>query len=350
MSATASDTTRVAQGRYARQVILPSVGPDGQERLGRSRIGLIGVGALGSHVADLLVRAGVGYLRLVDRDVPELSNLQRQSLYTEDDLDSGVPKAAVAARRLAQANGDVTVDPRVADVNQGNIEGLIADLDLVVDGSDNFELRYLLNDACVKLGKPWVYAGVIGSYGMTMSIVPGETPCLRCVFPDPPAAGEAPTCDTAGVLGPAVAVVAGIQAAETLKLALGADGARNRDLLAFDLWDLTFNRIAIGERREDCVACGEHHYEFLDRSAPSQTTQLCGRDAVQILVHPAPHLALDALAGRLRSLGQVRVNQFLLRCAVDRYDLTVFPDGRAIIKGTSDDSEARAVYARYIGM
>ncbi|HUZ02279.1 MAG TPA: ThiF family adenylyltransferase [Thermomicrobiaceae bacterium] len=350
MSAAIGVPSVVIAGRYARQVIFPAIGAVGQERLGRSRVCLIGVGALGSHVADLLVRAGIGYLRLVDRDVPELTNLQRQSLYDESDLDSGVPKAVAAARRLAAANSEVELDPHVADVNQGNVEALIADVDLVIDGSDNFEVRYLVNDACLKLGKPWVYGGVIASYGMSMTVLPGVTPCLRCVFPDPPAPGEAPTCDTAGVIGPAVAVVAGLQAAEALKLAVGADDARNRDLVAIDVWDLSFDRIALGDRREDCPACGRHEYTFLDRAAPSQTTQLCGRDAVQVLVHPPARIALASLAERLSALGSVRVNAFLLRCELDRYDLTVFPDGRAIIKGTTDASEARAVYARYIGM
>ncbi len=342
--------TAALSERYARQTIYPEIGPDGQRRLLGARVCLVGVGALGTHIADTLARAGVGFLRIVDRDVPELNNLQRQILFDEADVASGDPKAVLAARRLAAINREVTVEPLVLDVNATNVESLIRDVDFVVDGSDNFELRYLLNDACVKLGKPWVYGGVIGSYGMTMTIRPGETPCLRCLFPDPPPPGDAPTCDTAGVLGPAVAVVAAIEAAEAMKLALGAQDALNPDLLSIDVWSLSFDRIRLGEPRPDCPACGQREFAFLDRAAPSQTTQLCGRDAVQVLVHPPARLSLPALAERLRAVGPVAFNAYLLRFQAGPHEVTVFPDGRALIKGTTDPAEARSIYARYIGM
>lgn len=336
--------------RYSRQAIFAGVGPQGQRRLEGTRVCLIGAGALGTHIANMLVRAGIGFLRLVDRDVPELSNLQRQILFDESDLDAGEPKAVVAARKLAAANSQVQIDARALDVNQTNIEGLIADVDVVVDGTDNFEVRYLVNDACVKLGKPWVYGGVIGSYGMSMTIIPGETACLRCVFPDPPQPGDAPTCDTAGVIGPAVAVVAGIEAAEAMKVAVGAGDAINRDLVAVDVWNLSFDRIPLRGPQPDCPACGRHDFAFLDRGAPSKTTQLCGRDAVQVLVHPPARLSLPALAERLKVAGSVGYNAYLLRFRTDGHELTVFPDGRAIVKGTTDPVEARSLYARYIGM
>ncbi|MDI3341952.1 MAG: ThiF family adenylyltransferase [Sphaerobacter sp.] len=342
--------TSVASGRYARQAIFAQVGPEGQQRLQQARVCVVGVGALGTHVADTLARAGVGFLRLVDRDVPELTNLQRQVLFDESDLDKGLPKAVAAARRLAAINSEIEIDARAVDVNQTNVEGLIEDVDLVVDATDNFEIRYLLNDACVKHGIPWVYGGVIGSYGMTMTIRPGETPCLRCVFPDPPAPGDAPTCDTAGVIGPAVAMVAALESAEAMKLAVGALDALNRGLLSLDVWQLSFEQIPLGAPDPACPCCGRREFAFLDRAAPSHTTQLCGRDAVQVLVHPPARVNLAELARRLSPLGQVGFNAYLLRFRTGAFELTVFPDGRAIVKGTTDPAQARSLYARYIGM
>lgn len=336
--------------RYARQTIFPAIGETGQNKLRSSRVCLIGCGALGTHIADTLVRAGVGFLRLVDRDILVQSNLQRQSLFDEQDVIDGIPKVIAATKRLTAVNSEVMIEPHVMDVNSTNIEPLVVDVDFVVDGSDNFEIRYLINDVCVKLNKPWVYGGVIGSYGMTMTIRPGETPCLRCVFPEAPAPGEAPTCDTAGVIGPAVSVVAGMQSAEALKLAVGAHEALNPDLLAVDVWDVSVDQIPLGVPSEDCPTCGRHDYTFLEQTAPSQTTDLCGRDAVQVSVHPPANLSLPLLAERLKAVGAVGVNEYLLRCQVDDFEITVFPDGRAIIKGTTDPSVARSVYARYIGM
>lgn len=336
--------------RYVRQTIYPAVGEAGQERIGRARALLVGCGALGTHIADALVRSGLGFLRIADRDVPVLHNLQRQSLFDEADVAEGLPKAVAAARRLAAVNREVVVEPVVVDVNPGNIEGLLADVDFVLDGTDNFEARYLINDACVKHGRAWVYGGVIGSYGMSMTILPGETPCLRCIFPESPAPGDAPTCDTAGVLGPVVSLVASVQAAEGLKLALGRQDALSRNLLSVDIWDWSVEQLPLAAPRPECLACGAHDYSFLNRSESSQTTSLCGRDAVQVLVHPPLQLSLPRLAERLAPLGEVAHNPFLLRARLDGYELTVFPDGRAIVKGTTDSAEARSVYARFIGM
>jgi molybdopterin-synthase adenylyltransferase len=344
------DHPMITDTRYVRQRIIPAIGSTGQEKLFASRVTVLGVGALGSHAADMLVRAGVGFIRLVDRDVPELSNLQRQVLFDSADVEEGIPKAIAAARRLARVNPEVWIEPIVADINATNIGSLIQDVDLVVDGSDNYELRYLLNDASAKHGTPWIYGGVISTHGMTMTIRPGATPCLRCVFAQSPAPGDAPTCDTAGVLGPAVGLVASIQSAEAIKLLTGNTESLNRSLLMVDVWDLSFRSVVLGDPDPDCPTCGRHEFEFLDREAPRQATELCGSDSIQIMMQPAPTLSLENLARRLSSIGSVAHNEYLLRFQANGYLLTVFPDGRAIVKGTTDPAEARAVYARYVGM
>jgi adenylyltransferase/sulfurtransferase len=337
--------------RYQRQTLLAVLGEEGQRCLAESRVLLVGCGALGSAIADQLVRAGVGELVLADRDYVELHNLQRQSLYDERDVEEHLPKAAAAARRLAEVNSEVTLSPRIVEVSAANIEELAASCDLIVDGTDNFETRYLLNEASVKLGIPWVYGGVIGTYGMTATFVPGTTGCLRCLFPDAPEPGSAPTCDTAGVLGPAVHAVASLQAAEALKIASGNVEAANRALVSLDVWSMTFSTLKRGPARADCPTCGQRRFELLDRAAPATETVLCGHDAVQVLVHPAPRLDLAALADRLRPAGEVLVNRFLLRFtdAGSETELTVFPDGRAIVKGTTDPVRARTLYDRFVG-
>jgi adenylyltransferase/sulfurtransferase len=341
---------RASADRYARQIRFDGIGGEGQARLAATRVALIGAGALGTHIADTLVRAGIGFLRIVDRDVPDLSNLQRQILFDEADIEAQIPKAIAAAECLCAINSTITIEPHVLDVNAANIERLIGDVDSVADGTDNFEVRYLINDACVKLGKPWVYGGVIGSYGMTMTIIPGETPCLRCVFPEPPPPGDVPTCDTAGVIGPAVASVTAFQSAETMKLAIGARDTLNRDLLSIDIWQLTFDRIPLGGPVPDCRCCGQREFEFLDRGGRTQTTELCGRNAVQVLIHPPGRIVFTSLAERLKNVGSVGYNRYLLRFQTEGHEFTIFPDGRAIIKGTTDPAEARSLYARYIGM
>lgn len=338
--------------RYLRQATFPPIGPDGQRRLAAANVLLVGCGALGSAVANLLVRAGIGRLVIADRDYVELHNLQRQSLFDEDDVARHLPKAEAAAAKLRRINADVTVEAAVVDVNAANVADLVEHVDFLVDGTDNFETRYLINDVAVKFDLPWVYGGVITTYGMTMTIRPGVTPCLRCVFAEPPEPGGAPTCDTAGVLGPAVSLVASIQAAEVLKLAIGDFDALNRDLLAVDVWRLAFDRIPLDAPSPDCPTCGHRQFTFLDRPALTQATVLCGHDAVQVRVHPGVSLDLDALARRLRPAGDVLANPFLVRFrdATAGHELTVFADGRAIIKGTGDEAEARSIYARYVGV
>jgi molybdopterin/thiamine biosynthesis adenylyltransferase len=334
--------------RYARQILFHGVGEEGQRRLLASSAVVIGCGATGSTLCNHLARAGVGRLRIVDRDYIELNNLQRQLLFDEDDIAQGLPKAVAAARKLRRINSGIRIEEVVADVNPTNVESLIAEADVVLDGTDNFETRFLLNDACVKLGKPWVYCGVVASYGMTATIIPGQTACLRCLFGSVPAPGTSPTCDTVGVLGPVVGVLASIAAMEALKLLLGR-GERNRGLIHVDLWENSFDRFEVGLPRPDCPACGQRRFEFLDVAVGTRTTSLCGRDAVQVSVHGAPRVDLARLAERLSSAGKVVVNPFLLRAEIEGYEFTVFPDARAIIKGTTDEERAKVLYARYIG-
>jgi molybdopterin-synthase adenylyltransferase len=337
--------------RYSRQIRFPGMREDGQRRLLESRVTLCGCGALGTVLANALVRAGVGHLRLIDRDFIETSNLQRQVLFDEQDVAENLPKAEAAARKLEAINSTVHVEPVVTDIDRTNILELVEDADLILDGTDNFEIRYLINDAAVKLGKPWVYGGCIGSHGQTMTILPGETPCLRCVFEAAPAPGEAGTCETAGVLGPIVNIVASYQATEAFKILAGRLDKVNRDLLYFDVWDNVQKRIKIAPLlgKVDCPCCQRKQFAWLDGDLGSHTTSLCGRNAVQVAHRTASRLNFDDLAHHLETLGSVSYNRFLLKFQVDSYDFTVFPDGRAIIKGTDDVDKARTLYAKYIG-
>jgi adenylyltransferase/sulfurtransferase len=337
--------------RYSRQMRFAGIGEEGQHRLLQSHVTLCGCGALGTVLANALVRAGVGHLRLVDRDFIETHNLQRQVLFDEHDVAENLPKAEAAARKLAAINSSIHVEPMVADIDHTNILDLVADADLILDGTDNFEIRYLINDAAVKLSKPWVYGGAIGSHGMTMTILPGETPCLRCVFEAAPGPGDAATCETAGVLSPAVNVVASFQAAEALKILTGQRDKINRDLIHIDVWDNTFRGMKVARLRDkgDCPCCRQRRFEWLEGRQGSHTTSLCGRNAVQVAHRTAVRLNFEDLARHLETLGEVSYNRFLLRFTADGFEFTVFPDGRAIIKGTSDLDRARTLYAKYIG-
>jgi adenylyltransferase/sulfurtransferase len=337
--------------RYSRQMRFPGIGQDGQQRLLDSHVTLCGCGALGTVLANVLVRAGVGHLRLVDRDFIETSNLQRQVLFDEQDVAENLPKAEAASRKLEAINSSVHVEPVVTDIDRTNILDLVKDADLILDGTDNFEIRYLINDTAVKLGKPWVYGGCIGSHGQTMTILPGETPCLRCVFEAAPAPGEAATCETAGVLSPIVNIVASLQATEALKILSGRRGQVNRDLIYVDVWDNVHRRIKIAPLlgKVDCPCCQRRRFEWLDGAYGSQTTSLCGRNAVQIAHRVAGRLNFEELAHHLQPLGEASYNRFLLKFTADGYEFTVFTDGRAIIKGTSDVDKARTLYSKYIG-
>jgi adenylyltransferase/sulfurtransferase len=337
--------------RYSRQMRFYGIGEDGQRRLADSHVTLCGCGALGTVLANALVRAGVGHLRLIDRDFIETSNLQRQVLFDEHDVAENLPKAEAAARKLGAINSSIHVEPVVTDIDRTNIVELVKDADLILDGTDNFEIRYLINDVAVKLGKPWVYGGCIGSHGQTMTILPGETPCLRCVFEAAPAPGEAGTCETAGVLAPIVNIVASIQAAEAFKLLAGRRDKVNRDLIYIDVWENTQKRIKIAPLlgKVDCPCCRRRRFEWLEGDHGAHTTSLCGRNAVQVAHRSATTLNFEDLARHLEALGEVSYNRFLLRFTADDHEFTVFPDGRAIIKGTSDVDKARTLYAKYIG-
>src|SRR5712692_6499071 len=337
--------------RYSRQMRFPGIGEEGQRRLLDSHVTLCGCGALGTVLANALIRAGVGHLRLVDRDYIETNNLQRQVLFDEHDVAENLPKAEAAARKLGAINSSVFVEPIVADIDRTNVIGFCQDVDLILDGTDNFEIRYLINDVAVKLGKPWVYGGCIGSHGQTMTILPGETPCLRCVFEAAPAPGEAGTCETAGVLGPIVNIIASYQATEALKILSGHREAVNRDLLYFDVWENTQRKIKIAPLlgKVDCPCCQHRRFEWLEGDLGSHTTSLCGRNAVQVSHRTATTLNFEDLARHLETLGEVSYNRFMLRFDAEGYQFTVFPDGRAIIKGTSDVDKARTLYAKYVG-
>jgi adenylyltransferase/sulfurtransferase len=337
--------------RYSRQIRFPSLGEEGQKRLVSSRVTICGCGALGTVLANHLVRAGVGFVRIVDRDFIETHNLQRQILFDEGDVADNLPKAEAAARKLRKINGQVEIEAVVTDIDYTNILDLVSDADLILDGTDNFETRYLINDAAVKLGKPWIFGGVIGSEGQTMTILPGETPCLRCVIETSPPPGMTPTCETAGVLGPAVAVIASFESVEAIKILSGARETLNRELIMVDLWDWSFRRLKIAALRDkiECPCCKRRDFEWLAGKLGSHTTSLCGRNAVQVATRRDEPLNFAELSSRLAPLGDVRHNAYMLRFATEGYEFTVFPDGRAIIKGTNDIPKARTLYAQFVG-
>jgi adenylyltransferase/sulfurtransferase len=335
------------RARYLRQIIFSPIGDAGQEKLLAARVLVVGCGATGSVIASTLARAGIGFLKIADRDFVELNNLQRQVLYEEDDVKARTPKAIAAAQKLARINSSIEIFPCVTDVNAENIEELIRDVDLVLDGTDNFETRYLINDACVKHNRAWIYGGAVSSYGASMTIVPNVSACFRCVFRHAPPPGTLPTCDTAGVIAPIVNVIGSFVAAEAIKFLVGS-GERNRGLVNIDLWENTFDTIAI-ERRADCPCCVEHHLEFLE-DARDSAAFLCGRNAIQVRPAQKHELDLQQLARRLTPLGRVMQNEYLVQFSADGFDVTIFPDARAIIKGTEDASVARSVYAKYVGM
>ena len=330
--------------RYSRQILFAGIGERGQQQLLDARVAVAGCGALGTFQAGALARAGVGLVRILDRDYVELSNLQRQWLFDESDVEQGLPKAVAAARKIAGINSDVRVEPVVADLVASNVEDFLGDVELILDGTDNFETRYLINDFAVERGLPWVYGAAVGSYGIAMPVLPGKTACLRCVYPDPPT-GAQPTCETAGVLGTVTALIASLQVSQAIQILCGVEPGRK--ITTVDLWSGEIRQVAQPGPVADCPACGRREFPYLtgERRAP---VSLCGHNAVQIHERARP-LELRDLAARLAPLGSVRANEFALRFEAPPYLLTIFPDGRAIIKGTTDTAIARSLYARYVG-
>jgi adenylyltransferase/sulfurtransferase len=336
--------------RYRRQIRFAPFGEGGQENLREARVLVVGCGALGCVSADLLVRAGVGFVRIVDRDFVERDNLHRQVLFTEADAAAQLPKAVAGAARLTAVNSEVTIESVVADVNASNINRLAGNMQVIVDGTDNFETRYLINDFAVANGLPWVFAGCVGAEGQTMAILPGESPCLSCFLPEPPPAASMPTCETAGVLAPIVSVVAAYQAMEAIKILSGNAGAVNPQLTVFDLWNNQVRSINMrASRRDDCPTCGDRRFPWLSGERGASVTKLCGRNSVQFSPASIEPADLGVLAEKLRTVGRVTVNPYLVRLAVDDYLVTVFADGRSIVSGTEDEAVARTVLAKYIG-
>ena len=332
--------------RYSRQILFPPVGPDGQQRLAAARVAIVGCGATGSALASLLARAGVGYLRIIDRDYVEPSNLQRQVLFDEADAAESLPKAIAATRKIRAFNSEIEVEPHVADLTPDNIEDLLGNVQLILDGTDNFETRYLINDYAVSQGLPWIYAAGVGSYAVTMNILPGDTACLACIFPDSPT-GMVETCDTAGILNSAVNLVASIAATEAMKLIVGARARIRRTLLSYDVWINEFAQVSANHPREGCRACQQRDFTHL-AGVGRPHISLCGRNSVQIHERQRP-IDFDEITRRLTPHGTVKHNEFVLKFWHDPYELTLFPDGRAIIKGTTDTAIARSLYARYVG-
>ena len=334
--------------RYSRQVLFSGVGAAGQQAIGASRIAVVGCGALGTVSAEMLARAGVGQLTIIDRDFVEESNLQRQSLFSEADARQGLPKAVAAQRALRAVNSEVRVEGIIKDVTWENIDNLCRNTDLIVDGTDNFETRFLINDFAVKYDLPWVYGACVGSYGVAFAFRPPHTACLQCLFEQPPQPGTTETCDTAGILAPIVHVVSAFQVSQTMKILVG--DSVPEEILQVDIWTGTWRTIAAAQaHRQDCPCCSGSRFRFLEGESRSRLTRLCGRNAVQVVPQEKTTPDFKELRTRLEKTAQVNLNEYVMRIHIGEYEIALFNDGRSIIRGTEDFSEARAVYAKYIG-
>lgn len=330
--------------RYSRQILLKNIQEDGQKILAKSHVAVIGCGALGTTIANNLVRSGIGYIRVVDRDIVELNNLQRQNLFDERDV--GFSKASIAVKKLERINSEIKIKPIVEDVNHGNIENIIKNMDVIVDGTDNMLVRFLINDTCVKHDIPWIYGGAIETYGITMNIIPHKTPCLRCLIQDLPGAGSLSTCDTVGVLNTIPGIIGSIQSTEAIKILLKKNV--NKDLLTYDVWTHNFNSVKI-KRRMDCECCGKHNFEFLNAEKKETMISLCGRGAIQITPAKSMKISFEDLAKNLQKLGDVEIREIILRFKIPGYELNVFRNGRTIIIGTNDKKVAKSLFSKYIG-
>jgi molybdopterin/thiamine biosynthesis adenylyltransferase len=333
--------------RYSRQVLVAQIGSAGQDRLAKSRVTVVGCGALGTVIANNLTRSGVGYLRIIDRDFVELTNLQRQTLFDEADVNNTIPKAVAAADKLRKINSSIEIEAVVSDVHRRNIEGLIEGSNVVLDATDNFETRFLLNDACFKLNIPWVYGAAIAGYGMTMNIFPRRSPCFRSIVSTLPSSGTVDTCDTVGVLNSITGIVGCLQSNEAIKVMVG-DRVEGGELIAIDLVGNKFEKVRVKERT-DCPLCVKGEYEYLDKPGLAEPVKLCGRDMIQVTPQKEMGVSLEFLKTRLEKLGEVTFLGALLKFNVGPHELIIFPDGRAFVKGTDDKNVAKSLYSRYVG-
>lgn len=334
--------------RYSRQTVYKQFGAEGQQKLLSARVAVIGIGALGTVIANNLCRAGVGFLRLIDRDIVELTNLQRQTLFDEDDAAGEFPKAVAACQHLSKVNSEIILEPVVTDVNGVNIESLISDTDLVLDGTDNAETRYLVNEACHKLNIPWIYGGALGASGMTMNILYGDGPCFCCLRPAAPAPGSSPTCSTFGVMNAITGIIASIESMEALKILIGSPQVR-KEMLYMNIWESSSDYIEV-KKNPACPVCVDARYEFLGRNSGAAAMSLCGRDSVQVTPETQSPVDLKQIADKLRQAGEVRESRFMLIYEDGKAAFNLFPDGRAIIKNVKDEAAAKSVYAEYIGL
>lgn len=335
--------------RYYKQTLLPQIGHDGQEMLSKSTVVIAGCGALGTSLANIMVRSGVGNVKIIDRDYIEYDNLPRQLLFDEEDIKKGLPKSVAAAEKLSLVNSAITVEPFVADIASSNVETLFDGADLILDGTDNFETRFLINEACDKMKIPWVYTGVVSTYGMIYTTIPGETPCLNCFIGNIPAPGSFPTCATTGVLNTAVNMVTSIEATEGLKILTGRKNALNGKLIYVDVWHGIYQNFKIDKSDKRCPICDDHNYEFLKSETGIRTASLCGHNSVQVTPSYTGTIKFEDMAERLKNAGEVKFNSYMLKFTLPQYEFTIFPDGRAIIKGVTDETAAKNLYARYIG-
>lgn len=334
--------------RYSRQVLFSKIGEEGQEKLIKSKVIIIGCGALGSIIANNLIRAGIGRIRIVDRDFVELNNLQRQCLFDEQDAKNRLPKAIAIKRKLEGINTEVGIEALVEDVNHRNVEELIGDADVVLDGTDNMETRFLLNDACIKNNIRWIYGAVVGSIGATMNIIPGEGPCLRCVIGQIPEPGSLETCDTIGIINTIPNTIGSLEVTEAIKILVEDNDISKEELLYFDIWERSFQKLRV-KQAPDCPTCVKREFTTLKAKDTMWVTSLCGRNAVQIMPQTETQLSMEVLEKKFRSIGRADYNGFLLTVSIDKHEIVIFPNARVIIKGTNDIAEARSIYARYIG-
>lgn len=334
--------------RYSRQIVFGPIGETGQKKLLEARVAVLGLGALGTVIANNLARSGVGYLRLVDRDYVEISNLQRQILFNEADCQNHIPKAVAAEAHLKRINSEIIYDPVIKDINPASIEALLDGIDLVLDGTDNFETRMLINDVCCKHVIPWIYGGALSSHGMTMNIIPGKTACLHCLYNHAPAPGSLETCTSAGVLNMITGLIGCIESVEAVKYLVGSPDLSDK-MRYFDIWESRFESIDAA-RNKNCPACGKHVYEFLDNTQSTYTTSLCGRDSIQVVPAKQGRMDFPVLAEKLNKLGTVSINPYMLTFITGKLEITLFVDGRAIIKNAADENAAKSIYAEYIGL